>query len=118
MILTAYKKTVVAEVDLIINRLNNEVIYHMLEGPLEAKKAPNWIFFKKLQADYYRYGAEMSPHEEVDDARRYYREKAREAYVEAQTKAENEARERERERHRKYRDFCLFRARKVVSLPL
>lgn len=91
MILKAYKKTVVAEVDIIINRINNEVICHMLEGPLAAKQPVNWIFYKKLQADYYRYGAEMAPPEEVDDARRYYKEKAREAYLQAQTCAEAEA---------------------------
>jgi len=82
----AYKKTIAAEIYNIIDQVISDVVKKFTEGPQKATKPMVVVFFRKMEGDYYRYGAEISEGE----TRTKYREKAREAYSRAQELGEKE----------------------------
>jgi len=80
----SYKKTIANEIYSIIDKVMEDVVNVFTKGPQQAEDAEVIVFFRKMEGDYYRYGAEISS----DQDRISYREKARQAYSQAQTVAE------------------------------
>merc|ERR1712100_420069 len=85
-LLAQYQQTVAAEICAVIDKVCADVVKPFTEGPLAANEPENLVFFRKMEGDYYRYGAEISEGE----TRTKDREKAREAYSRAQELGEKE----------------------------
>jgi len=79
-----YKETVTSEVYELITEVAKEIVQPYIEGPLAAASQEVRVFFKKMEGDYNRYGAEISQGGKRDE----YREAAKKAYSGANDDAE------------------------------
>jgi 14-3-3 protein epsilon len=82
-----YKDTISAEVFNLIKEVIEEVVKVYVDGanaPAENNTEVS-VFFKKMEGDYNRYGAEISD----GDTRAKYQDAARQAYLSAQQQAES-----------------------------
>jgi len=79
-LIKAYKETIATEIKGVIDKVINDVVNIFTEGPQKATDAEVVVFFRKMEGDYYRYGAEITD----NDERTMYKEKARQAYQKAQ----------------------------------
>lgn len=75
-----YKEMITAEISAVITKVMEEVVTKFTaEGPQQAKKPENRVFFHKMEGDYYRYGAETTE----GTKREEYKELAKQAYDKA-----------------------------------
>jgi 14-3-3 protein epsilon len=79
-----YKKHVTEEVYKLIEEVTNEIVTPYTVGDLAATSQEVTVFFKKMEGDYNRYGAEITK----DDARQEFRDKAKAAYSKAEADAQ------------------------------
>merc|ERR1712195_427207 len=78
-----YKKHVTEEVYNLINEVTNDIVTPYTVGDLAATSQEVTVFFKKMEGDYNRYGAEITK----DETRATFREKAKAAYSKAEEDA-------------------------------
>jgi len=79
-LIKAYRETIAAEIDQVIDKVMEDVVSTYTKGALKAEEPENLVFFHKMEGDYYRYGAEISE----GDKREGYKAKAAQAYTQAQ----------------------------------
>jgi len=86
--MNAYKETIAKEVFALIEEVIADVVTPFVKGNASTKAATDTeviVFFKKMEGDYNRYGAEITQ----GDAREKYKNAALAAYDEAQKKADS-----------------------------
>jgi len=86
--MAAYKDTIAQEVFTLIEEVISDVVKPFVAGDASTKAATDTeviVFFKKMEGDYNRYGAEITSGE----AREKYKNAALKAYDEAQKKADS-----------------------------
>merc|ERR1711988_257577 len=84
----AYKKTVANEVFELIKEVIDDIVTPFVDGKNDTKAASDTeviVFFKKMEGDYNRYGAEIT----ADKQREEFKEQALKAYKAAQAKADS-----------------------------
>merc|ERR1711966_19653 len=80
---TDYKQTVTEEVFELIEEVCNKVVNVYVDGAIKATDHEVRVFFKKMEGDYNRYGAEITS----GDKREEFRKRATEAYSDANKEA-------------------------------
>jgi len=75
-----YKQTIADEVFNLIKEVIDDIVNMYTKGPQKAEDTEVYVFFKKMEGDYNRYGAEITHSAE----RASYKEAALKAYTEAQ----------------------------------
>merc|ERR1712070_108631 len=65
-LLKEYRNWICQEIKTIIDEVKKNVVEKFMEGPLKATEPEVVVFFKKMEGDYYRYGAEISEKNEGD----------------------------------------------------
>lgn len=84
-LIVAYKDTIAAEIDGVIDKVMEDVVTKYTKGPSAAVEPENLVFFHKMEGDYYRYGAEIS----AGQKREEYKAKASAAYEKAKDACES-----------------------------
>merc|ERR1712028_114999 len=80
-----YKECVTKEVFALIEEVSKEIVFKYVEdAELKATQGEVTVFFKKMEGDYNRYGAEITKGADRDK----YREAAKLAYTAAKTESE------------------------------
>jgi len=80
----SYQETICGEVFDLIQEVTDDVVNKFTSGPQKAEDVEVLVFFRKMEGDYNRYGAEITK----DEKREGFKQKALNAYTAAQTAAE------------------------------
>jgi len=82
-LITQYKDTISQEVFDLITEVITSIVNVFVDGPKKAKDVEVLVFFRKMEGDYNRYGAEITS----GDKREEYKKAALKAYEDANNKA-------------------------------
>merc|ERR1712010_215137 len=82
-LITQYKDTISKEVFDLITEVITNIVNVFVDGPKKAKDVEVLVFFRKMEGDYNRYGAEITS----GDKREAYKQAALKAYEDANNKA-------------------------------
>merc|ERR1711934_1044684 len=82
-LITQYKDTISKEAFDLITEVITNIVNVFVDGPKKAKDVEVLVFFRKMEGDYNRYGAEITS----GDKREAYKQAALKAYEDANNKA-------------------------------